>query len=71
MKVTDCIPDQAEADHLGETLTGQELHVKDLLHGTLELQERHDLAAAHVHCRHAAFQLLPAFGQGDAVHCGS
>jgi hypothetical protein len=35
-----------ESDDLGESHSGQELHVEDLCHGHLEFQQGSDLAAA-------------------------
>src|SRR5262245_3945877 len=48
-----------EADHLGEAQAREQLHVEDLLHRGLELQEGLNPAAAQVHDADAALQLIP------------
>ena len=60
-----------EADDFGKANARQELHVEDIFHGSLEFQESNDLAAAQVHHRDAAFQVLAPLGQGHAVHRGA
>src|SRR5262245_36449463 len=57
-----------KAQNLRKTNSGQQLHIEQLLHRRLELQEADVPAAGQVHHRHAALEFFSMRGQGHAVH---
>jgi hypothetical protein len=52
-----------KADHLREAQASKRLHVEDLLHRHLKLQERDQPPVTAVHHGHSAFQLRPSLCQ--------
>ena len=59
-----------KADDLGKTDTGKDLDVEYFLDGSLKFKQTDEAPTAHVHRRHAAFQLAAPFSDGHTVHCG-